>query len=132
MVGLLILVAGMGYAVFQLMIPVAAAEEGGPVRILGRSWKLSRGNYLRLLLFVIALLFSTLIVWMAGQFVFGTLVTLLIGAPAPFSLAALVLALLVAFIQAGFTIIFAVMLARIYVQLSGPGHAGVSVPSSGT
>ena len=40
--------------------------------------------------------------------------------------------LLVAFIQAGFTIIFAVMLARIYVQLSGPGHAGVSVPSSGT
>ncbi len=132
LVGLLILVAGMGYAVFQLMIPVAAAEEGGPVRILGRSWKLSRGNYLRLLLFVIALLFSTLIVWMAGQFVFGTLVTLLIGAPAPFSLAALVLALLVAFIQAGFTIIFAVMLARIYVQLSGPGHAGVSVPSSGT
>ena len=132
LVGLLILVAAMGYAVFQLMIPVAAAEEGGPIRILRRSWKLSKGSYLRLLLFVIALLFSTLIVWMAGQFVFGSLVALLLGTPTAFSLPALVLAFLVALIQAGFTIIFAVMLARIYVQLSGPDHAGVSVPSSGT
>jgi hypothetical protein len=132
LVGLLLVIAGMGYAVFQLMIPVAAVEDGGPLRIARRSWTLSRGNYLRLLLFVVALLISTMIVWMAGQFVFGSLVSLLLGAPTPFSLSALVLALLISLIQAGFTIIFAVMLARIYVQLSAPGHAGVSVPSSGT
>ena len=45
---------------------------------------------------------------------------------------ALILASVLALVGAAFTTVFSIMLARIYLQLAGPDHAGVSVPSSGT
>jgi hypothetical protein len=61
----------------------------------------------------------------------GTLI-LLSGPLEPMSITALILAAVLALVGAAFTTVFSIMLARIYVQLSGPDHAGVSVPSSGT
>ena len=48
------------------------------------------------------------------------------------SLSALVISLVVALIQAFFTVVFAVMLARIYMQLAGASGAQPTVPKSGT
>ena len=59
-------------------------------------------------------------------------ILLLLGRPTPGSLSALLVGLVAGLIQAGFTVIVAVMQARIYVQLAGGGEAQASVPSSGT
>jgi hypothetical protein len=129
---LIIFLAALGYAIFQLAIPVAAAERGGPIHLLTRSWHLSRGSYLRLLAFVILLFVSLVVVVVAGQYGLGSMIAVALGPPEALSLAALIISLVVALIQAVFTVIFAVMLARIYVQLAGSGEAQPSVPSSGT
>lgn len=127
---LIVLVAAFSYAVFQLTIPVAAVETGGSVHLMTRSWHLARGSYWRLLAFVCLLLVGLMIVLLFGQFALGSIITLALGRPDAFSLAALIISLVVAIIQATFTVIFAVMLARLYVQLAG-GAAQPSVPSSG-
>ena len=129
---LIILIAAFGYAIFQLTIPVAAAESGGSIHLLTRSWRLSRGNYWRLLAFVILLFVCLIVVLIAGQFGLGAMIAVALGPPDALSLSALVISLVVGLIQALFMVIFAVMLARIYVQLTEPGEAQPSVPSSGT
>lgn len=119
-------------AIVQLSIPVAAAESGGSIRLLRRSWELARKHYLRLLAFVLIVFLGIVLVLLAGQFVFGSLIALALGPPRAGSVSGLVLGLIVAVIQAGFTVVGAVMLARIYLQLAGRGDVQAGVPSSGT
>jgi hypothetical protein len=128
---LILLAAALTYAVFQLTIPVAAAEGGGPVHLVSRSWTLSRGNYLRLLGFVLLVLVGLVFVVMAGQFGIGSMVAVALGPPDAGTVSALIISLAVALIQAFFTVVFAIMLARIYLQLTGAGEAQASVPHSG-
>jgi hypothetical protein len=132
MVLLLVVLTAAGYAIFQLAAPVAAAEPGGPIATISRSWRLSKGNYFRLLAFAILLLICMIVALLAAQFLFGSAFTVMLGEPTRFSLSALAQSLTTALVQSALTVLFAVMLARIYVQLSGPGHADVSVPNSGT
>jgi len=129
---LIILFAAVTYAIFQLTIPVAAAEHGGPIHLLTRSWTLARGNYLRLLGFVVLVLVGLVFVLMAGQFGLGSMIAATLGPPQAGNVSALMIALVVALIQAAFTVVFAVMLARIYLQLAGTDAAHASVPKSGT
>jgi hypothetical protein len=129
LIAFVLLLTAACYAIFQLTVPVAAAEDGGSIRLMTRSWELARGEYWRLLAFVVLVLIGLLTVLLAGQFALGSMVTLALGSPHPGSLSALVISLVVALIQSVFTVIFAVMLSRIYVQLSG--RKG-SVPSTGT
>jgi len=128
-IALIVLLTALCYAIFQLTAPVAAVESGGSVSIMKRSWDLARGEYLRLLAFVLIALFGLIVVVLAGQFVIGSMVAAALGPPMPGSLSALLISLVVALIQSVFTVIFGVMLARIYVQLAASGP--VSVPSSG-
>lgn len=118
-------------AVVQLIVPVSAAEDGGPVKLLSRSWALSRHNYLRLLGFVIIVLVAAIATVIAGQVVIGSVILVTLGRPVPWSIAALLYGLLVALIQAAVTVVASVMLARIYVQRAGSQQAHASVPSSG-
>ena len=129
---LIVILAALCYAIFQLTIPVAAAETGGSIHLLTRSWHLARGAYLRLLAFVILLFICLTIVLIAGQFALGSMIAVALGPPDALSLSALAISLVVALVQAVFTVVFAVMLARIYVQLAGAGEAQPSVPKSGT
>jgi hypothetical protein len=66
----------------------------------------------------------------ASQVGLGSVIVLLLGRPNPGSMSALMLGLVAGVLQAVFTVITAVMLARIYVQLAGR-EAQASVPSSG-
>jgi hypothetical protein len=115
---------------FQMVVPVAAAETSNPVQILKRSWDLTRGNYWRLLGFLLVALVFAVIVLLFAQLVGGILGRIVFGDTKPFTIGALVVALISAAAQAAFTCLFAVMVARIYVQLAGRGSAGV--PNSGT
>jgi hypothetical protein len=63
--------------------------------------------------------------------VFGSLARLLFGDIGGVTVGALIVGLAMQLIMAGVTVLVAVMLARIYVQLTGAaGAAEVSVPSS--
>lgn len=126
----IVTLAALTYAIFQLMVPVAAAEHGGSVHLLSRSWQLSRGSYWRLLAFVILVFIGLLVVLLAGQYGLGSVIAMALGPADPLSLSALVISLAVSLIQAGFAVVFAVMLARLYLQLAGSG-AQAGVPKSG-
>jgi len=64
--------------------------------------------------------------------VFGSAIAALFGPPTAGSLGALLSSLVLALIQASFSVVSAVMLARIYVQLANGRGIQASVPSSGT
>lgn len=116
---------------FMLTVPVASAEDAGPLTILKRSWRLSSGRYGRLLALELLLLVAAIILLLTAQVVGGLLAELIGGDITPLSLSALVSAIVMASAQAAFTVLASVMLARVYVQVAG-GGAEVSVPSSGT
>ncbi len=110
------------------MVAIASAEPIGPIAILKRSWGLTRGHSWRLLGFLLLFILAALVFVIAMTLVIGIIVGLLFGNPAPFSLAALVLALLLGIVQTAVTVIYIVMVARIYAQLAGE----FEVPTSGT
>ena len=130
-VALLIALAALIFPLVQLIFPVAAVETGNPIRLIARSWQLARGQYLRLLAFVVIIFVGVGLAVIASQVGLGSVIVLLLGRPNPGSMSALVLGLVAGILQAAFTVITAVMLARIYVQLAGRGDAQVSVPRSG-
>jgi len=115
---------------FMMAVPVASAEEAGPLEILKRSWKLTRGHYGRLLALELLLLVAALAMLVAAEVVGGSVAQLVGGDVTPFSVSALILALFTGIAQAAFTVLASVMLARIYVQLARGEDA--SVPNSGT
>ena len=132
MVALLLGVACVLIAVrFMLTVPVASAEDAGPMTILKRSWRLSGGHFGRLLGLELLLLVAAIVLLLTAQIVGGLVAEMIGGEIAPFSLSALVFAVVMASAQAAFTVLASVMLARVYAQLAG-GGAEVSVPSSGT
>ena len=128
----LILLCGVAlwFAVRMLMTsPVASAEAVGPLEILRRSWQLTQGHWLRLFGFFVMVLVAAVVAIAAVSAIGGILAQLLFGGVGSLTVGALFLALLVQIVSAAVSVILMVMLARIYVQLSGEGAA---VPTSGT
>ena len=132
---LFLLVIGITIFIFVrlcLMVAVASQEAGGPIALLKRSWQLTRGNWWRLFAFLLICGVLLLVLYLAVGAVIGSLVSLFVGQVEPMSLAALLVALATQFVTAVITVGFLVMVARMYAQASGPAHADVSVPNSGT
>ena len=100
------------------MNSVAMVESSGPIALIGRSWALAKWNFWRL--FVILILFgiATTIVEWAISTVLGSVLTVLIGRPTPFSLSALLVALPASLGQAFFAAALAAISGRIFVQLT--------------
>jgi hypothetical protein len=106
------------------MLAVVASEAVGPVAALKRSFALSAGHFWRLFGFVVILMIAFLILALTIGAVIGSLVNLTLGEPEPWTLSLLLIALAGGLVQAGFVMVYAGMLARIYNQLAAP-HAGV-------
>ena len=129
---LVIVIASLFIAVkFIMTVPVASAEEAGPLAILKRSWRLTGGHYWPLFGVELLLLVAAVVLLLSAQFVGGAIAAAVGGGIEAFSVSALVLSAFMGIAQAVFTVLASVMLARIYVQLSR-GGAEASVPSSGT
>ncbi len=112
---------------------VASAESAGPIKILKRSWALTRGHSGKLIGFLLLFLVAVIVALGALGGMAGLLARALFGEVEPLSAAALLVGLVQGLATAAATTIFAVMLARMYVQLAGGGDAEVSVPpTSGT
>jgi hypothetical protein len=112
-----------------MMSPVTSAERVGPLKIIGRSWDLTRGNWWRLFGFLAVFLLGALVVMIAVAAAVGILVNATLGPVEPLSASAAVTALAQGLVSAAVTSLLAIMLARIYIQLAAPDS--VSVPSSG-
>ena len=110
--------------------PVATAEQAGPVEIIKRSWTLTNGVWWKLFGFLAMLFIGAIVVLLALGATVGSLVTIAFGPIDPMSLSALIVGAVNGLFNAAFTTVFAVMLARIYVQLSGKDT--VEAPTIGT
>ena len=131
LISFLVLIALLYLTVRLILISaVASAENVGPIAMLKRAWVLSKGNWWRLLAFVLMLGIAAIAFLGAVGAITGILAGLLFGAVEPMSLAALFVAFFSEIASTLITILFIVMVARLYAQASGP--ASFSVPSSGT
>lgn len=115
----------------MMSAPAASAEPIGSIAILKRSWALTAGHWWQLFGFLILFFIAAVVVLIAVSAAVGVAVGLAFGPIEPLSASALVVALVTALINAAVTTLFAVMLARMYVQLSGRGEAEASVPTTG-
>jgi hypothetical protein len=132
LISTLVLIAAfvVGVRLVLLLVPVAAAEPGGAIALLKRSWQLTKGVWWRLTAFLAVFFIASILASRAIGYALGGVLLLVAGPIKPMALSALILAAALALVGAAFTALFSIMLARIYVQLSG--HASASVPSSGT
>ena len=103
-----------------LLVPALAMQERiGPWRLLKRSWNETRGQYWRLLGFFLLFLLASQILALAVTAVVGSLATLAIGAPRPWSVSQLLVALAIGLVQGVAATLYATMLGRIALQLPG-------------
>lgn len=130
---LLVIAFALGVRLLTMVIPAAAADRLGPLALLKASWRLTKGSWWRLAGFVILFFVAATVASQAMVWVLGGILIVATGELQPFTLGALILAAALALVGSIFAVIFAVMIARIYVQLAGPaGGAEVTVPNSGT
>lgn len=102
------------------LLAVVAGEAIGPFAALKRSFALSAGHFWRLFGFVVMLMIGFLFLALTVGAVVGSLVKLTLGEPEPWTLSLLLIALAGGLVQAGFVMVYAGMLARIYNQLAAP------------
>ena len=122
-VGLILLVIFIPllYVGVRLLVlaAVASEERHGPLAALRRSWALTAGNGWRLFGFVVIFIIGAIIVTVAVAMVAGLIVRLFVGSVEPLTAGALVLALFGGLAQAAVTLVYVVMIARIYAQVAG-------------
>lgn len=107
---------------FALIAPVIAIEgERNPLRAIARSWRLTKGNSLRILLFLFLLLFTIGIIAALVSAVL-TLVFSALGEP----LATIGVHVVSGLINAVVTVIFLVVTVAIHRQLAGPSNAALA------
>jgi hypothetical protein len=122
-IGFIVLAPILLYVAARMLAttPVAAAERGGPIAILRRSWRLTGGSVWTLVGFLLLLIVLVIVVGMAVVAVFGILATLIGGPIRPGSLSMILMLLVDAAFNMVFTVYVTVMVARIYAQLAGTG-----------
>ena len=131
-VALLLLTVFGAFVAVRLMLssPVASAEPVGPFAILRRSWELSRGNWWRLFAFLLLAGIGAICLIWAIDSVFGLMIHLVVEDSGPRSLGGLLVSIVAQLVSAALSVVFFVLLARIYVQRAGAAQPSVS--SSGT
>ena len=99
-----------------LLAPIVSEERLGPIAALRRSWQLTRGNGWRLFGFIILFIIGAAVLTLAVAMVATIIVRLFLGSTEPFSAGALVLSLFGGTAQALVTLVYVVMIARLYAQ----------------
>ena len=97
---------------------IAASEPIGSIRLLKRSWTLTKGSFWRLLVLVLLLGIVAVVLDSAVTVVVGSVAALAAGEPRAFNLSALLVALASGLVGALVSTVSAAMVGRIYAQLS--------------
>ncbi|MDQ3077300.1 MAG: hypothetical protein M3Q83_00480 [Pseudomonadota bacterium] len=106
------------------LVAVIARGTDGPISALKQTFRMTRGQFWKLLGFFLLMAITFVIVAAAVGAVFGSIVTLALGRPDPWTLSLLLIALIGGLVQAAFVTIYTAMLARIAVQLEGERISG--------
>ena len=102
---------------FSLVAPAVAVERlRNPVTALQRSWALTAGNAGKILLFVLLIAIVYLVLTIVASAIVGAVLALALGAEGA-KTGSIVLS---SILGAGFTLVFAAVLAAIHRQLAGP------------
>lgn len=115
------------YAIIRtsLAAPVIAVEgERNPVAALVRSWNLTTGNVLRIMLFYLLIVLAFIVVMAAVMAVAGALLAFAMGPEGQ----KIVISLISALLGAGMTVYVVAIVAAIHRQLAGPSPETVSAP----
>lgn len=121
----LFLVVGLFLWVRLMLInPVAASEEGGPIAVIRRSWRLTSGHFSQLVGLVLLLALVILILAVAVTSVAGSLIVLVAGQPQPGNLSSVLILLVTGVLNAVVSIYFTIIVARLYRQLAAGGTDG--------
>ena len=105
------------------MSAIAANETLGPIKMLKRSWRLTKGVFWRLLVLVLLLGIVAIVLDLAVTAVVGSIAALAAGEPKAFNLSALLVALASGLVGAIVATVSATLAARVYAQLSEDGTA---------
>ena len=109
-----------------LLAPALAMREPlGPLGLLKAAWEATRGQYWRLLSFFLLFLVASLIFALAASSVIGSIATLALGTPAPFSVSRLVIALAGGLVQGVVATVYAAMIGRLLLQLRAGSTKGM-------
>jgi len=112
------------------LTPLAADRTAGPIALIKESWRLSRGRALRLFgLFVLLLIVGLIVLGGLGGAV-SAVILLLLGAAEPGSLSALLIALVQQVLSAAVSLIFIIIVCRLYLQAMA-ASSNASVPDAG-
>ena len=108
----------------MLINPVTASEEGGPITVIRRSWRLTAGHFGGLVGLVLMFALAVLVLSIAVTSVAGSLIVLVAGQPEPGNLSSVLILLLTGILNAVLSIYFTVLVARIYNQLAAGSANG--------
>lgn len=120
--GLLAVVAFFYLFTKFLLTPavIAIEQQMNPISALGRAWQLTKGNSVRIFLFMVLLFVAVIVVAMMVSMVIGLIFAL--GGP---EMAVIGQAVVSGLINAAFVVLFLGVLAAIYRQLAGPSADAV-------
>ena len=97
---------------------IAVSEPIGVIKLLKRSWTLTKGSFWRLLVLVLLLGIIALVLGWAVTGVVGSIAALAAGEPRAFNLSALLVALASGLVGAIVSTVSAAMVGRVYAQLA--------------
>lgn len=109
----------------MVMTPAAAAESGGPLNLIARSWGLTAGHVWKLVGFLLLVAILVGILTAAIEAVVGILFALLAGPIEPGSTSTLLVVIVMTLVNMVVGAYLASFVARIYAQLSGAGTSEV-------
>jgi hypothetical protein len=118
-----VIILAVGVRLLPMIVLIASGDLGA-VAAIRRAFQLTRGHFWKLLAFMLLATVAFLIVASAAGAVIGSVVSLALGRPEPWSVSLLLVALTAGLIQAAFIAIYTAMLTRITAQLDG-GQAAV-------
>ncbi len=105
--------------------PVAAAEPGGPLALLRRSWALTRGHVGALIGFLLLVVILVGVVNYVISRVGGSLVIAMAGQPTDGSVSNMIILLIGALLQTVITVYLTSLIARVYAQLAAEPSKGI-------
>ena len=108
---------------FSLLAPAIGVERiFNPIAALHRSWRLTKGNSLRLFLFYILLL----IVYLVISAILAAIIGLVVAAAGTGAVSLAVQSVLAGILGAAVTVVMVAVLAAVHRQMAGPSSASVS------
>ena len=122
---IVVVIVGVIYAFVKtsLVAPVIAVEgERNPIAALVRSWRLTKGNSMRIAVFYLLLVVAFMVITMIVSVVLGIVMALFAGDAAADTVSAIVSAV----IGSGLTLYFVAIIAAIHRQLAGPSPDSIS------